>query len=371
MPTRYLISFLKKVKHWFNRLLHKIDLKLMPMFALNGLLASIYYTVINRSFYREHIGVLRGRLSYFKSLDEFNDSSVLLRRNIHRLEKGLIMRPRRTVFAQSYIVETVVCYARCVQSGSVDNDEIVWARDVLSEYFVAVSGAGRTIVQAQRQFESVSSVSTVCNVTDSSVWAKPYAHAALPPSTIDYAALFTLFKRRRSVRWYQDKTVSPELIEQAVNAASLAPSACNRQPYRFELFNGVEQAAKVAELAMGTAGFSAQLPCVMVVVGDLSCYPKERDRHVIYIDAALASMQLMLALETLGLSSCPINWPDIEARERKMAKRLGLQSFERVVMLIALGFAEPDVGIPYSQKKSAGHLLKSNDLEPDCCEPVL
>jgi len=65
----------------------------------------------------------------------------------------------------------------------------------------------------------------------------------------------------------------------------------------------------------------------------------------------------MLALETLGLSSCPINWPDIESRERKIAKRLGLGAHERVVMLIATGYAMAEGGVPFSQKKCAELLL--------------
>ncbi|MFT5547949.1 MAG: nitroreductase [Rheinheimera aquimaris] len=97
---------------------------------------------------------------------------------------------------------------------------------------------------------------------------------------------------------------------------------------------------------------------MIVVVGDLSAYEAERDRHVIYIDAALASMQLMLALESLGLQSCPINWPDVEERERAMAQKLSLDYWQRPVMLLATGYAMPEGGVPYSQKKPAELLIK-------------
>jgi nitroreductase len=104
---------------------------------------------------------------------------------------------------------------------------------------------------------------------------------------------------------------------------------------------------------MGTAGFASNLPALAVVVGDLSAFPLERDRHVIYIDGSLAAMQFMLALETLGLASCPINWPDIDAREAAMAKHLGLKPYERVVMLIGFGYAKDDGLIPFSRKRSS------------------
>ena len=57
---------------------------------------------------------------------------------------------------------------------------------------------------------------------------------------------------------------------------------------------------------------------IVQVVGNLAAYPLERDRHLIYIDSALASMQLMLAAETLGLSTCPINWPDVDFAEQNI-----------------------------------------------------
>jgi nitroreductase len=135
-----------------------------------------------------------------------------------------------------------------------------------------------------------------------------------------------------------------------------APSACNRQPFKFIQLSGAD-AATAAGFAMGTTGFAAQIPTLLVVVGDLSAYPAERDRHVIYIDGALASMQLMLALDTLGLASCPINWPDVERLERKMDKFLQLQPWQRPVMLIAVGYPDPTGGIPFSAKKSVVQTL--------------
>ncbi|HBS78218.1 MAG TPA: nitroreductase-like protein, partial [Pseudomonas sp.] len=82
--------------------------------------------------------------------------------------------------------------------------------------------------------------------------------------------------------------------------------------------------------------------------------------HVVYIDGSLAAMQLMLALESLGLSSCSINWPDVEERERQLAKILGLTYQERTVMLLAVGYADPTGGIPYSDKKTEKDLIVYN-----------
>lgn len=188
---------------------------------------------------------------------------------------------------------------------------------------------------------------------------KPYPRASSPRCTISIDELISLFTRRRSVRWYNDTPVPDEKIKKCINAAALAPSACNRQPFRFVVANNPGEASKIAACAGGTVGFAHQLSAILVAVGDLSAYPTERDRHLIYIDASLASMQLMLAAETLGLSTCPINWPDVDESEKRLQRILHLPRHERVVMLIAIGYGEPDSGIPYSQKKTEDLLYRN------------
>ena len=118
----------------------------------------------------------------------------------------------------------------------------------------------------------------------------------------------------------------------------------------------------VAALPMGTQGFAHNFPAVAVLIGKLEAYPHERDRHLIYIDTSLAAMSFMLALETVGLSSCPINWPDIPDREEAVASLLRLNASERPVMFIAIGYPDPEGLIPYSAKLSLDELRSYNQL---------
>jgi hypothetical protein len=272
--------------------------------------------------------VLLGRLRFARLMRSKGENDAFLRRNVHRLEQGLIIRPRRSTFAEDYIGPTVRCYADATQAGLL-NGQQRWANDVLTDYFSAVGSTPR-IDSAKRAFASA-------QLLDESDRCVPYPHSQLPECPVSYEQLMTLFRRRRSVRWYQGKPVSNELIEQAVRAAALTPSACNRQPFRFYVSNGREKAVEVAKCAGGTAGFHDNLPCVIAVVGDLGCYPEARDRHVVYINGSLAAMQLMLAFESLGLSTCSINWPDVEEKERQLANKPGQAYHERTVMLLAAG----------------------------------
>jgi nitroreductase len=324
-----------------------------PFFSKSKLLASLYYTFLNRKFSREHKAVLSGRVAYHQKLKHIGQSAILLRRNVHRLEKGLIMEPRRDTFAEGFIGETVKYYKLAVQSGDLSKEECKWFTDVLKEYFSVVKETN-SILKARKVFDGCIIESTE-NESDKYI---PYSYDSLLPTDISFEALNKLFLKRRSVRWYQDKPVPMELVRKAIDIATLAPSACNRQPYSFYASSSREKAFAMASIAGGTVGFSQNLPCVITIVGDLSAYPNERDRHLIYIDGSLVSMQLMLSLETLGLATCPINWPDIESAEKKMQNLLDLKDYERPVMLLAVGYAKDKGGIPYSQKKNASVLLK-------------
>lgn len=343
------------IKATLRSALERLDSWLLPLVGRQRHLASLYYLLLNPRFHREHRAVVAGRAQFQARQPGMSDP--MLRRNIHRLEKGLIMRPRHESFAADYIGETVNAYLRLEASGKLDAIEQRWAHDVLSRYFSVVRDTP-PIAAARSRFR------TRPPASNSDSWS-PMASSARTANPVRFDDFFRLCQRRRSVRWFLDRPVPTELIQQALDAALQAPSACNRQPFLFRLFLGREHTGPIARIAMGTTGYAEQIPALLVVLGDLSCFPHERDRHLPYIDGSLASMQLMLALETLGLSSCPINWPDVEALEQRMAKQLDLPAWIRPVMLIAIGYADPDGGVAYSAKKPATQLLRQDNRYVD------
>ncbi len=342
------------VKEFLRKGQATFRLAALRIFSSNGFLASLYFSLFSRRFYGEHQAVLSGRLRYYEDLKGGGRSSPQLRRNIHRLEKGLIMKPRRPVFAEGFILETVQAFDRARATPEYSAEELRWAADVLDEYFSVVSDT--TVIKKARLAFAGPGDTPAAPDDGRQHRSKPYPRSSSPAPAMSFEDLHSLFVRRRSVRWYLQKPVQVELIVKAIEAAAQAPSACNRQAFRFIVATEPQWVSRIAECPGGAAGFAQQLPAIIVVVGDLSAYPFERDRHLIYIDASLANMQLMLAAETLGLSTCPINWPDIDSAEQRIRELLKLPAHERVIMLIAIGYGDPESGVPYSQKKQ-GDLL--------------
>ncbi|WP_056656656.1 nitroreductase family protein [Pseudorhodoferax sp. Leaf265] len=314
----------------------------------------MYYLLFNSSFTREQHATLVGRWQHIRHVASSAVAAVVVRRNVHRLEKGLCMVPARERFALDYIDETLTAFGDLLKSPQdFELPLIRYAHDVLTAYFAATKWPA-SAPQPER-FRTLRL--RVPPQVHSSAAAVPLPQRSLPPMDVSYSQFLRLTQRRASVRNFQAADVPRAAVEQAIAAAAQAPSACNRQPLRYIAVADNATKLKLARLPMGTAGYAEGIPLMLAVVGDLSAYPFERDRHIIYIDASLANMQFMLALETLGLASCSINWPDMEQRERKAAALLMLKPYERIVMLMAVGYPDPAGLVPHSEKKSVEEML--------------
>jgi len=331
----------------------------LKFFASNEFLSRIYYGLFSTSLGREAKAVLTGRVKFYQQSLEQAGSEFALRRGLHRLEKGISMIPRRPVFASLYIEEVVSAFSTRYRSEEFHMDakreQMEWGESVLVNYFQIVkSGQDARVDRARALFEKRNRQEAL------SLSKKPYAEADRQGARLDYDDLLKLAKFRRSVRWFTGEAVPREVFEKAVMIATQAPSACNRQPFYYRFFDDPEAVKKVAELPPGVREMADKFASFVVIVGRLEAYFDEKDRHLIYIDSSLATMLLILGLETLGVSSCCINWPDSEPEESDMRQRLKLKDHERAVMCLALGYAKSDGMIPYSGKKPPSDLVVYN-----------
>lgn len=320
------------------------------------ILSTLYYLLLNKSFYRENRAVLAGKVKYINDIQKNRENYFLLVRNIHRIEKGLLMRPRRNVFGKDYIEETMVCFEGVINNSNLDfeNPQLKWFNDVLENYFEAIN-SDPLLSKLKIDFEKIK---VKVSNSKSSLKSIPYFRKEF--TNISYEDFYKLTKIRRSVRWFSSKSVERSIIDKAILAAIQSPSACNRQPFEYRIIDDPELINKIVELPMGTKGYSHSIPVMIVAIGNLDAYFDERDRHLIYIDSSLANMTLMLALETLGLSSVPINWPDIENREKQMDNFFNLKPYQRTIMCMGVGYPDPEGMVAFSEKRSLDQIRRYN-----------
>lgn len=309
---------------------------------MNNFLTIIKYIVkLALSLIDEFFLTLRGFIHYSKLIST-NSNRAYLTRNIHRIEKGLIMKDVRKNFGKSYIIETLKFHKKYLE---VYGEDLEYETSIL-KYYVENYVDDKNILEA----------STYLKKKRINFNKLPYDFFNIEHG-ISFDNFKKLSKQRVSVRWFNNKKVDLSILENALKCGLESPSACNRQPFRYDIIYNKDLIKKIGNIPGGMRGYIDNVNCLLVCIGDLSSFQKPTDRHLIYIDASLANMSLILALETQGISSCCINWQDIPSNNSKASKILNLKNFEKIIMMIGVGYPKKIQKIPFSSKKKVSSLL--------------
>jgi len=164
--------------------------------------------------------------------------------------------------------------------------------------------------------------------------------------------LMDAIKTRRSIRRYKETPVPENLLKEVLNAARLAPSADNAQPWRIIVVMDEQLKLKLAAASYGQK-FIAQAPLVLVVCG----IPDEAfptmggymSAHI--VDVAIAVDHMTLAAHAVGLGTCWIGW----FKEDKVREVLGIPEDVRVIALTPLG--HPDESPALTPRKNLEDLV--------------
>lgn len=151
----------------------------------------------------------------------------------------------------------------------------------------------------------------------------------------------TLVKVRQSDRRYKPQAVEADKIDLCIEAARLAPSACNSQPWRFIVVDDAALRAEIADAAasMGMNGFVREAPVIVAVVLEKMSLTAAigsviRDKEFSLLDVGIAVSHFTLQAADLGLGTCIIGW----FNERRVRKALGIPRGKRIPLLITLGY---------------------------------
>lgn len=140
-------------------------------------------------------------------------------------------------------------------------------------------------------------------------------------------------KTRKSVRAYLARPVEDEKLNAVLEAAQLAPSASNRQEWRFVIVRDPETRKELSAAAGGQA-FVGEAPVLIVACAETDGHVMRCGQLCYPIDVAIALDHISLAAVELGLGSCWIGLFD----EKKVKEILHIPDEIRVVELMPLGY---------------------------------
>lgn len=159
-----------------------------------------------------------------------------------------------------------------------------------------------------------------------------------------------VLKKRRSTRAFTDRPVPRYQVEELLNAAILAPSACNMQSWHFYAVMDRNVRAKFSEVC---APWACTAPVIFVICADQTAlcekfggrWGDERLRTFVIQDTALAAENLLLKAADMGLGGCFMGAFDA----KKCREILSIPEKYEIVALIPVG--EPAEETPPKERK--------------------
>ncbi|MFC1951985.1 nitroreductase family protein [Chloroflexota bacterium] len=152
-----------------------------------------------------------------------------------------------------------------------------------------------------------------------------------------------LLKHRKSIRGFLDKPVERDKILTCLEAARLAPSACNSQPWKFVVVDDSQLKNKLCDAAFSGIysinTFCKTAPVIVAVISEKSKFLAGiggmlRDTKYYLIDIGIAIEHFVLQAEELGLGTCWIGW----FNEGAVKPILNIPRSKKIDIVIALGY---------------------------------
>ncbi|MEW6229344.1 MAG: nitroreductase family protein [Bacillota bacterium] len=140
-------------------------------------------------------------------------------------------------------------------------------------------------------------------------------------------------RQRRSVRAYKAQEVPADKLERILEAARLAPSASNRQMWKFVVVRDPEKRRLLAEAANGQS-FVGEAPVVIAGVALRTSHVMSCEVPSYAVDLAIAMEHIALAAAGEGLGTCWIG----AFSQPKARQILGVPDQYKIVALMPLGY---------------------------------
>jgi nitroreductase len=176
-----------------------------------------------------------------------------------------------------------------------------------------------------------------------------------------------LARTRQSVRKYLDKPVEREKIERCLEAARLAPSANNSQPWSFIIVDDPKLkeavAGKTFDKLISFNRFSLQAPVLILIISERPSFFSRiggavKDKQFSLIDIGITAEHLCLQAAEEGLGTCMLGW----FNEKGVKKLLNIPQSKRVELIITVGYPE-SIQIRLKKRKPIDQIKNYNSYK--------
>lgn len=268
----------------------------------------------------------------------------------HRLEKGMALPSPRHGFGRDVVMRLMRTVGR-YEDRYGPADVTAFARGALAGYrrFNAgqlapeVEGALDAFLSAPMQDGGAGGVEALTSET-------------LFPFDSDAAQRF--LRSRRSVRQFDGRPVPEAILQQAARIAQQAPSVCNRQSARIFASNRREKMDELLSLQNGNRGFGDRLGAVIVIASDMRAFTSMGERNQCWVDGGIFAMSMALALHSLHVGACMLNWSVEPGRDRALRRCLGIEDHYAVITMMGAGFPPDALMVAASPRRRTDDIIR-------------
>lgn len=163
----------------------------------------------------------------------------------------------------------------------------------------------------------------------------------------DFNDTIHLMRQRFSCRLYDTRPVGADIIEKLLEAARIAPSACNRQPWRFVVVESPELRDAVCAAYEREWARTAPLFIVACGVHDEAWHRPDDGKDHTDVDLSIAIEHICLAATSLGLGSCWI----CNFNPGKLRSALSIPEGIEPIAIIPVGYPAEGISAPEKKRK--------------------
>lgn len=322
------MNIIKKVKNKINRMLGKIPEK-----------------VVFEDYYNKY-------QSYSFADGACTDEKQFeasITRLYHTVEKGLSYLNYRPGFGKENVVALVKSMEQYSRQYDVDKFFYQTALSVLNEYTKKNEEYG---VENKELSKRISALPGVANDAGGVIKIIPLSEEELGKANYK-----ELVETRHSIRHFSDKPVELERVEDAVKLAQYTPSACNRQGWKTYIVKDKTVLMEVLKNQNGNRGFGQEFDKLLVVVGDLRCFNRDREVFQVYIDGGMYAMRVLDSLYYERIASVPLSAALTKEQEGNVRKLLKLDPAEVLIMFIGIGSYPDECQTTRSERKTAEYTV--------------
>lgn len=270
----------------------------------------------------------------------------------HRLEKSLSFRQRRSGSGWDAAGD----FVRLLGGAGVDATALGYHETVgikvLRDFVASSDGGGRTAHQVDEFLQGM-------NVAPLEGGVIELTADQLLAGRLEDPERF--FLSRHSVRDFRPDPVPHEQLHRAVRLAMKTPSVCNRQAWHVYHLDQRASIDRALTLQNGNRGFGHEVPCLLIVTADLRAFDTHGERFQHWIDGGMFAMALVLALHSLGLGACCLNWSRGAGDDLRLRKLVALDGAHTVIMMMAVGYPSEHLKVCYSARRPINSIITHMD----------